>query len=106
MVAHCHCALHDLLSLRLYIFCRGYWHDRDYRHRDSLSGLPTMVNFDYLFYECLHGDMSNYPFVYRNSLVHEFVFFRNSILHEFVLLLEFVFSLCTDVGALQILTLF
>ena len=60
----------------------------------------------YLFHECLHGDMSNYPFVYRNSLVHEFVFFRNSILHEFVLLLEFASSVCTDVGALQILTLF
>ena len=42
----------------------------------------------------------------RNSIVHEFVFFRNSILHEFVLLLEFEFSMCTDVSAFQILTLF
>ena len=63
IVAHCHCALHDLLSLRLYNSCHGYWHDRDHHSRDSLSGLPTMVRFDYLFSECLHDDMSNYPFV-------------------------------------------
>ena len=28
----------------------------------SHSAPLSMVNFDYLFYECLHGDMSNYPF--------------------------------------------
>ena len=41
----------------------------------------------------------------RNSIVHEFVFYRNSILHEFVLLFGIEFSLCTDVGTIQILIL-